>query len=143
MYSPGSEILAYLQSVADKYQIMPYIKFRHELIGARYDEPAGRWHIQIKRPSQTTSGAFEEVEDWADFVFSGIGVLHRWQWPDIAGLKDFKGVVVHSADWKLGGTTWEEDVQSWGDKNVAVIGLVCVLPPFQIECTPDNFLVPH
>lgn len=62
-------------------------------------------------------------------VFNGIGLLSRWHWPDIAGLHDFKGTLVHSADWNLDGATWEEDVKQWGDKKVAVIGLVSSASP--------------
>ena len=124
MFSPGSEILAYLRRVVDKYQLSQYIKLRHELTRAQYDEATGKWHITIRRPSESSPDGFEEIEDWADFVFNGVGILHRWAWPEIPGLDDFKGIKVHSADWNLGGATWEDDVKDWGDKKVAVIGLV-------------------
>ncbi|PSR73745.1 hypothetical protein PHLCEN_2v10435 [Hermanssonia centrifuga] len=52
-----------------------------------------------------------------------MGILSRWSWPDIDGLKNFKGTLVHSANWDLGGATWEDDAKDWQDKNVAVIGL--------------------
>ena len=93
---------------------------------ARYDEDSGRWKLRIRCPSDTSPGSYEEVDDWADFVFNGIGGLHRWNWPDIPGLSDFKGTKVHSAGWNLGGETWEDDVKDWGNKKVAVIGLVSV-----------------
>lgn len=67
---------------------------------------------------------FEVLEDDADFLFMGVGILSRWKWPDIAGLHDFKGVLVHSANWDLGGASWEDDVKDWGSKDVAVVGLV-------------------
>ena len=124
MYAPGSEILEYMQGVVDKYQLKPYIKLRHQLTGARYDELSGKWNIRLKRPSESTPGEFEEVDDRVDFVFNGIGVLSRWKWPDIEGLNDFNGVMVHSANWNLGGATWQEDVKDWKDKKIGVIGLV-------------------
>lgn len=124
MYAPGSEILAYMQGVVNKHKLEPYIKLRHELTGARYDESTGQWNIRLKRPSESSPADFEEMDDWADFVFNGIGVLNRWKWPDITGLKDFKGTMVHSANWNLGGTSWEDDVKDWGDKKVGIIGLV-------------------
>jgi cation diffusion facilitator CzcD-associated flavoprotein CzcO len=30
---------------------------------------------------------------------TGIGALNEWKWPDIKGLKDFKGPLLHSANW--------------------------------------------
>lgn len=124
MYSSGADILAYLQGVATKYELEPYIMLRHKLTGARYDEALGKWNLRIKRPSLASPENFEEIDDQVDFVFNGIGVLNRWEWPDIQGLKDFKGTMVHSAEWNLGGTTWKDDVKDWGEKKVGVIGLV-------------------
>ncbi|KAF7795033.1 hypothetical protein EIP86_006177 [Pleurotus ostreatoroseus] len=123
LYSPGAEILEHLESIVAKYKLAPYMKLQHELVEARYDEQSAKWHVRVKRPSSTTPGAFEEFEDEADFLFMGVGILSRWNWPEVEGLHDFKGTLVHSANWNLGGVTWEEDVKAWGDKNVAVIGL--------------------
>lgn len=124
LYSSGSEILEHLESIVSRYRLTPYIKLRHELTYARYDEATGKWHVRIKRPSATSDGQYEEFDDECDFLFMGVGILSRWEWPDISGLKDYKGLLVHSANWSLGGAKWEEDVKEWGDKNVAVIGLV-------------------
>ncbi len=121
-YSPGAEVQSYLKDVVERYRLGPYIKLRHEMTSARYDEPTGKWHIRLTRPSDT--GDLDEFEDTADLLFLGIGTLSRWSWPDIDGLEEFKGPRVHSANWNFGGSTWEEDVQDWKDKNIAVIGLV-------------------
>ncbi|KAJ3554994.1 hypothetical protein NM688_g2817 [Phlebia brevispora] len=123
LYSPGHEILGHLEDVVARYKLEPYIHLKHEMVSARYDEENAKWHVTVKRPSATVEGEFEEFEDSCDFLFMGTGILSRWDWPDIPGLKSFKGVLVHSADWRLGGKTWEEDVKDWKDKNVAVIGL--------------------
>ena len=124
LYSPGNEILGHLESVVSRYKLEPYIKLQHELVNARYDEENAKWHVRVRRPSNTVEGEFEEFEDSADFLFMGVGILSRWEWPDIEGLKSYNGLLVHSASWDLGGNTWEEDVKDWKDKNVAVIGLV-------------------
>ena len=124
-YSPGSEILAYLERIVDKYKLMQYIKLQHELIHARYDEPSAKWHLRIRRPatnSDSTAGIhFEEFEDTADVLFTGLGSLSQWTWPDIAGLNEFKGPVLHTAQ-------WDESVQDWGKKKVGVIGVVRKVP---------------
>ena len=107
-----------------KYKLEPYLKLNHELTHARYDEATGKWFVKIKRPSSAESGQFEEFEDDANLLLMANGILSRWKWPDIDGLKEFKGTLVHSANWNLGGKTWEEDAKDWHDKSVAVVGLV-------------------
>ncbi len=99
---------------------------------ARYSEPDGKWIITIQRPIEPSPGEtapqFEEFEDTCDVLLTGLGVLSRWNWPDIPGLKEFQGKVIHSARWETGeggpDAAWEDTVKSWGDKRVGVIGVV-------------------
>ncbi|KAI0030965.1 FAD/NAD-binding domain-containing protein [Vararia minispora EC-137] len=119
-YAPGPEIRAYLQRVVDKYKLMRYIKLRHELVGAAWDEVAGRWHVRIRRADD--AGKTEEFEDECDVLFLGIGVLSRWKWPDVDGLKNFGGRVIHTAQWDAAEGEWQETVKDWGDKVVGLIG---------------------
>ncbi|KAF8899234.1 FAD/NAD-binding domain-containing protein [Infundibulicybe gibba] len=134
-YSPGPEILGYLEGVVDKYKLQPYIKLQHRVMRAEYSEPEGKWHLTIRKRRVPPTDKnekwdwdtdFEEFEDVVDVVFAGLGALNRWTWPDIKGLETFKGKLIHSADWDTGegaGGGWEDTVKSWGDKNVAVIGV--------------------
>lgn len=124
-YAPGPEILSYLHHVVSKYKLT-HINLQHELIHAQWDSSSSKWHIRLKRPSSTCPTEFEEIEDTADVLFSGMGGLSRWSWPDIEGLQDYKGTLYHSAQWDLmGGKTWYETVKDWGEKTVGVIGVVC------------------
>jgi hypothetical protein len=111
-------------------------------VGATWDSTAGKWRLDIKRPKENAGDTGEietEVfEDTTDLLFTGIGALSRWDWPDIEGLHTFKGSLIHSARWEVAtgsanvGTPispkvrlgWEEDVKDWGNKKVAVIGVV-------------------
>ncbi|KAJ3994963.1 hypothetical protein F5050DRAFT_1896161 [Lentinula boryana] len=97
-YAPGPEIHDYLKSVVEKFHLDSYIKLRHRLTRAQYDEESGKWNLTIQRPireEQTLQNGssqgggqdnLEEIEDTADVLFTGIGSLSRWQWPDIEGL---------------------------------------------------------
>ena len=38
-------------------------------------------------------------KDQADILISATGSLNNWKWPDIPGLHDFKGKLMHSARW--------------------------------------------
>ena len=93
-YAGAPEILKYWQHVADKYDIRKYMKFRHKCVEARWDEPSSKWHVRIE---QLDTGMI--IEDTADVFVIGIGALNEWKWPDIKGLKDFKGPLLHSANW--------------------------------------------
>ncbi|KAF8149231.1 FAD/NAD-P-binding domain-containing protein [Mycena galopus ATCC 62051] len=115
LFSTGPEILANIERVVDKYKIRKYINLQHELTHAKWDAPSGRWTVCIRH------GA-EEFEDSCDVLLLCIGSLSRWHWPDIEGLKEFGGTLVHSAQWDVGDGTWEEGVKTWSDKTVGIIG---------------------
>ncbi|KAF8183602.1 FAD/NAD-P-binding domain-containing protein [Mycena galopus ATCC 62051] len=115
LFSTGPEILANIERVVDKYKIRKYIHLQHELTHAKWDAPSGRWTVRIRH------GA-EEFEDSCDVLLLCIGSLSRWHWPDIEGLKEFGGTLVHSAQWDVGDGAWEEGVKTWGDKTVGIIG---------------------
>lgn len=130
---------------------MRCIKLRHELVHAQYDEASAKWRLRIRRPVASATavsgtGAEEleyvEFEDTADVVLSGAGGLSRWQWPDIDGLKSFKGKLVHSAEWDVGeeGDTWQESVKDWSDKKVGVIGVVRGLLSFSPSYQLSNII---
>lgn len=37
--------------------------------------------------------------DQCDVLISATGFLNEWKWPNIPGLHDFKGKLMHSARW--------------------------------------------
>lgn len=39
------------------------------------------------------------IEDRCDILINAAGVLNQWRWPEIPGLHDFKGKLMHSASW--------------------------------------------
>lgn len=121
--------------------LRPYIKLRHRVVSAQYLENSGKWLLTIKRPRNDAAESiernppklnkpnyddWEEFQDTADVLFTGVGVLSRWDWPDIEGLDTFAGKVIHSAQWETGNDakSWEESVADWSDKKVGVIGVV-------------------
>ncbi|EIN14235.1 FAD/NAD(P)-binding domain-containing protein [Punctularia strigosozonata HHB-11173 SS5] len=132
VYAPGPEIREYIEGVVEKWKLQPLIHLSHELVGARWEEAAGKWHLTIRHPKSDDAEAadgettFEEFEDVVDVLFTGVGSLSRWSWPDIPGLQDFKGRLLHSANWDLTPDPrgrWEEGIKDWGDKRVGVIGV--------------------
>lgn len=86
-FSPGSQIHAYFERVADDHDLYPCIEFGQEV--SRCEWRDGRWHLE------TAAGLTDEV----DVVIAATGVLHHPRMPDIEGLDAFDGACFHSARW--------------------------------------------
>ena len=82
-----------------------------KVLEARWNEKASQWTVKLE---STKSG--EIIEDKADVIYQGIGTLNEWQWPKIEGLHDFKGKLLHTAQWD---TTYDYRVGS----NVYPVGM--------------------
>lgn len=104
---------------------MPYMRLQHEMTAARWNADTAKWEVIIRRGEDG-----QEFTDTADVLLLGIGSLNRWRWPDINGLRSFGGTLVHSAGWNVS----DDALESWKDKNVAVIGNVCSRPPGSYTC---------
>lgn len=113
-----------MRRIVEKYKLMKYIRLRHELSHAAWDENAGLWRLRVRRAGE------EETEDTADVLFLGVGLLNRPRWPDIPGLREFRGRLLHTAQWDVGmlnvdGSLDDNGVpHTWHDKVVGVIGNV-------------------
>jgi cation diffusion facilitator CzcD-associated flavoprotein CzcO len=103
-YGPQKEIHAYLEQVADKYDLRRHIRFGREVESADFDELRGLWRIRF------VDGSVHE----AQILIAAVGQLNRPKFPDIPGLERFVGRSFHSA-------RWEHDYDFRG-KRVAVIG---------------------
>src|SRR5207253_3247423 len=102
-FSPQPEIQAYIQRVAEEYDVLDRFRFGTTVEEARWDQDALRWHVR------TSAG------DWtADVVVAATGALSSPKLPDIEGIDSFEGELFHSAQ-------WPRDADLTG-KRVAVIG---------------------
>ncbi|KPI45430.1 putative sterigmatocystin biosynthesis monooxygenase stcW [Cyphellophora attinorum] len=108
-YASGSEILRYWQRVAEKYNVLKYMRFSHKVLKASWDDATAKWRVIVQ---DTDNGG--QKTDEADVLISAVGILNQWDWPSIPGLQDFKGKLMHSA-------AWDPNFQI-EDKVVAVIG---------------------
>lgn len=91
-YPKGGEMQSYLLSVAQKYQLRPHIRFGTRVVACVYNEAAGKWRVTVEGPEGSRT-----IE--ANAVINAHGPVNRWKIPDIPGLKDFKGVAMHTAGW--------------------------------------------
>lgn len=107
-YAGQESVFRYLSHCADKYGVRRNIRFGHEATSAAYDESTKIWEVVTK----DETGRLEPLE--AGAVICAVGLLNRPVVPDIAGLDDFRGTTVHTAEWK-------DNVELRG-KRVALIG---------------------
>lgn len=102
-YSRQPEIEAYLQRVAEDFDIERSVRLNTTVTGADWDEDDQRWNVE------TTDGSVS-----ARVLISAAGALSDPKTPEIDGLDRFEGTLFHSAQW--------DHTYDVTGKRVAVIG---------------------
>ena len=106
-YARQPEILAYLESVADDFDLRRHLMVGTRVRTARWNEDTWQWDMRLDRGGRTG-------ELSADIVVCAAGLFGSLKLPDIAGLADFGGAIMHTAQ-------WDREIDLAG-KKVAVIG---------------------
>lgn len=102
-YVTSAEIRQYLEDAVDLWGIRSRIELDTELRIASFEEDSGTWL------AETSTGTIR-----ARFLITALGLLSQKNIPDIPGIKEFAGTVVHT-------TEWPDDLDLRG-KRVGVIG---------------------
>lgn len=102
IFAPGPEIQRYLADVADRFELRSHLRVNAEVVAAEFIGPG--WRVE------TGDGTVYD----ADFVIAATGVLHHPAMPDIPGLDEFTGDVVHTARW--------DDTLPTAGRRIAVVG---------------------
>ena len=88
-YPGQAEILAYLNFVADHFDLKRSFRFKTKLLSAHYDEQANLWELC------TDDGERYRTR----FLISAVGNLSSANIPAIPGLDRFKGSWYHTGQW--------------------------------------------
>ncbi len=88
-FAAAPEIQAYMQDVAQRFGVMPHMRFGRRIVSATFDEIDSRWRIELDDGRSLRA---------RHFVCS-TGPLSRPRLPDIPGIASFAGRVLHSARW--------------------------------------------
>jgi cyclohexanone monooxygenase len=104
-YSTQTEILRYLNHVADRFQLRDDIVLDARVTSAVFDESSNLWKIQTDRHAPVT----------ARFCIMATGCLSAAKLPEYPGLDSFRGKSYHTGHWP------HEGVDFSGQK-VGVIG---------------------
>jgi cation diffusion facilitator CzcD-associated flavoprotein CzcO len=102
-YSPQPEIREYLRGCADRFGVREHVHTNVAVDEARWLEDQQLWELD------TSAGRYT-----SEVLVSAMGPLTEPKMPDVPGLADFEGKVVHSA-------RWDHDYDLRG-KRVASIG---------------------
>ena len=116
-YGKQSEILAYIRSVATRFDIVRDIRLNTELLEARWDEARSLWRLETSQGALTT-----------DYLISATGVFAEAKYPTLPGVETFAGATFHSLH-------WDHDHDLTGER-VAVIGTGASAVQFVPEIQP-------
>ena len=104
-YPKQTEILSYLNFVADKLDLRGLIRLGQRLSKAAWSVSDNCWHLQTKQGLKLS----------CRILVSAVGCLSSANIPSIAGLEDFEGACFHTGKWPLQGV-------NFSGKKVVVIG---------------------
>ncbi|QMU22345.1 flavin-containing monooxygenase [Gordonia rubripertincta] len=108
-FAPQEELAAYWRALAERHGVLAHTRFSTMVDQAEFDPATAGWTLDLRSVS---TGEIESLT--ATVVVSAVGLLNQPSIPDLPGLSDFEGPVLHTAQ-------WDPAVDLRG-KRVAVIG---------------------
>lgn len=108
-FSKRDELQAYFERCADKYGVRSAIRFNSTVEEARFDETRQRWLLNVR------DGAGVVQMQEFDAIVCAVGQLNQPYIAPLPGLDDFRGQVLHSAQ-------WDRKLHDVRGRRVAVVG---------------------
>lgn len=104
-YLTQPEILAYLNKVADRFDLRRSYQFNTKVTATHFNEEGNYWEVTTDKGETVT----------AQYVINGLGLLSATNVPNFKGRENFKGEQYHTGNWPRTGV----DLKG---KRVGVIG---------------------
>lgn len=104
VYAPGRELKAYAEHCVDSYGLRSRIRFNTKVAAAAFDDENHLWRLRTDDGGAVT----------ARFVVGATGVFTQPKPPDIPGIDEFAGSVMHTARW--------DHAEELRGRRVAIIG---------------------
>ena len=117
-YLDQPDVLAYLEHVVERYDLERDIRLNTEVTGAAFDERTDLWRVTTATGETLT----------CRYLVNALGLLARSNVPDIPGLDDFAGRLVHT-------NAWPDDLDITG-RRVGVIGTGSTGVQFIVAAAP-------
>ncbi|PWA73040.1 pyridine nucleotide-disulfide oxidoreductase, class-II [Artemisia annua] len=108
-YPTKKQFIAYLENYAQKFDIKP--QFNECVQSAKFDEACKLWRVKTV---STAGSVRSETEYICQMLVVATGENAEGVIPEIEGLKEFSGEVIHAKDYKTG--------VKYAGKNVLVVG---------------------
>ncbi|KFY16435.1 hypothetical protein V492_01344 [Pseudogymnoascus sp. VKM F-4246] len=108
-FPTGAQVQRYLEDYADHFQFRPTFRLGTTVTGIDRSEKSETWTVSIIRPDSNAT------EEEFDKVIITNGTFHSPVMPEVSGIDDFGGEVIHSQSFK--------DPNDFKGKNVVVVGL--------------------
>lgn len=104
-FATQTEILAYLNHVADRFDLRRSISFGTTVVSAAFNEHQGKWKVRDA----------EGNEIIARHCVMASGSLSAARLPDLPGIENYAGTILHTG-------CWPEEQPDFTGKRVAIIG---------------------
>ena len=105
-FARGAEVKAYIIHVAKKFDVFSKIRFGRRIASATFDETADIWVLRF--------GSGDLEPESVNVLVAASGLFAVPKLPDIPGIDEFGGTIVHS-------TEWSDDIPV-EKRRIAVIG---------------------
>ena len=106
-YSKRDAILEYLKTCVNKYNLSDHIKLNTTVESTVFDEDTKSWNTSVICNNNTSILN-------SNIVISAVGQLNKPSVPDINGIDEFNGPIIHTGAW--------DSSFNYKDKNIALIG---------------------
>ncbi|KAJ0971482.1 hypothetical protein J5N97_019441 [Dioscorea zingiberensis] len=106
-YPSKQQFISYLEAYAKKFDILPM--FNRTVVSAEYDNGLGLWRVKA-----VGGGAKEEMEYVCRWLVVATGENTEAVMPEMDGIRDFNGLIMHTSSYKSG--------ETFRDKKVLVVG---------------------
>ncbi|WP_445168892.1 flavin-containing monooxygenase [Mycolicibacterium sp. Dal123E01] len=93
-YARQPEILTYLESVAEDFDLKRHLLTGTAVRSARWNDATAQWDLDLESITTGSGFAFS-----ADVVVSAVGLFGEPKLPDIDGLTNFAGSIMHTSRW--------------------------------------------
>jgi cation diffusion facilitator CzcD-associated flavoprotein CzcO len=105
----------------ENFELKKLMSFNSKVLSAKWNDEDGLWHFVVDKDG-------EIIHDTAHVFFNGSGFTTDWTWPDIRGIENYKGKLIHPAQWDMSYDYTGKKVALLGNGSTAIQILPAIRP---------------